>query len=70
MGGLFTSIESMPGWAQWIAKFNPMAYFIDVMRMVIMKGSGFRDTQKHFLIMGGFAVFFNIWAIFSYKKTS
>jgi ABC-2 type transport system permease protein len=60
----------MPGCAQWIAKFNPMAYFIEVMRMVIMKGSGFRDIQKHFLIMGGFALFFNTWAIYSYKKKS
>lgn len=70
MGGLFTSIESMPVWAQWIARFNPMAYFIEVMRMVVMKGSGFGDIQKHFLIMGGFAIFFNSWAIFSYRKTS
>jgi ABC-2 type transport system permease protein len=70
MGGLFTSIESMPIWAQWIAKFNPMAYFIEVMRMVVMKGSGFSDIQKHFLIMGGFAIFFNSWAIFSYRKKS
>jgi ABC-2 type transport system permease protein len=70
MGGLFTSIESMPVWAQWIAKFNPLAYFIEVMRMVIMKGSGFSDIQKHFLTMGGFAVFFNLWAVFSYRKTS
>ena len=70
MGGLFTSIESMPVWAQWIAKFNPLAYFIEVMRMVIMKGSGFRDIQRHFLIMGGFAIFFNLWAVFSYRKTS
>jgi ABC-2 type transport system permease protein len=70
MGGLFTSIESMPEWAQWIAKFNPLAYFIDVMRMVIMKGSGFSDIKKHFLIMAGFAVFFNTWAIWNYKKTS
>jgi ABC-2 type transport system permease protein len=70
MGGLFTSIESMPEWAQWIAKFNPLAYFIDVMRMVIMKGSGFSDIKSHFLIMAGFAVFFNTWAIWNYKKTS
>jgi ABC-2 type transport system permease protein len=70
MGGLFTSIESMPDWAQWIAKLNPLAYFIEVMRMVIMKGSGFSDIQKHFLIMGGFALFFNSWAIYSYKKTN
>ncbi len=70
MGGLFTSIDSMPEWAQWIAKLNPLAYFIEVMRMVIMKGSGFSDIKNHFLIMAGFTVFFNTWAIINYKKTS
>jgi ABC-2 type transport system permease protein len=70
MGGLFTPIESMPEWARWIARFNPVTYFIEVMRMVIMKGSGFRDIQYHLLIITGFAVFFNAWAIMNYKKTS
>jgi len=70
MGGLFTSIDSMPEWAQWIARLNPVSYFIDVMRMVVMKGSGFGDIKKHFLIMAGFTVFFNTWAIINYKKTS
>ncbi|MGL6266557.1 MAG: ABC transporter permease, partial [Chitinophagaceae bacterium] len=34
MGGLYTSIDSMPEWAQIITRFNPVSYFIDVMRMV------------------------------------
>jgi ABC-2 type transport system permease protein len=70
MGGLFTSIDSMPEWAKWIARFNPVTYFIEVMRMIVMKGSGFNDIKNHFLIMTGFAVFFNTWAIINYKKTS
>jgi len=70
MGGLFTSVDSMPEWAKWIAKFNPVTYFIEVMRMVIMKGSGFREIRNHLIIMVGFATFFNTWAIINYKKTS
>jgi ABC-2 type transport system permease protein len=68
MGGLFTTIDSMPNWARWISKFNPVAYFIDVNRMVIMKGSGFPDIKYHFLKMLGFAVFFNVWAVLNYRK--
>lgn len=68
LGGLFTSIDSMPNWAQTISKFNPVSYFIDVNRMVIMKGSGFRDVKYHFLIMGGFAIFINFWAVVNYRK--
>lgn len=70
MSGLFTPIESMPPWAHWIARLNPVTYFIEVMRMVIMKGSSFHDIAKHFIVMGGFAVFFNTAALLNYRKTS
>ena len=70
MSGLFTSIDSMPEWAKVIAQLNPVTYFIEVMRMVVLKGSGFSDIKYHFLIISGFAIFFNGWAILNYKKTS
>ncbi len=70
MSGLFTSIESMPLWAQWIARVNPITYFIEVIRMVIMKGSGFSDIKNHFIIIAAFGVVFNTWAVMNYKKTS
>jgi len=70
MGGLFTPIDSMPEWAKWVAKANPVTYFIEVMRMVVMKGSGFYDIRNQLLITVGFAVFFNTWAILNYRKTS
>ena len=70
MSGLFTPIESMPGWARMIAKFNPVTYFIDVMRMVVLKGSGFSDIKYQFLIMIAFAIVLNGWAILNYRKTS
>lgn len=68
LGGLYTSIDSMPNWAQWITRFNPVSYFIEVMRMVILKGSRLADISKHLLIMIGFAVVLNGWAIVNYRK--
>ena len=70
MGGLFTPIESMPDWAQWVASLNPVSYFIEVMRMVISKGSQWQDLKSHFVVMTLFAFFFNTWALLNYKKTS
>jgi ABC-2 type transport system permease protein len=70
LGGLYTSIDSMPQWAQAITKANPVSYFIDVMRMVVLKGSGLADIKNHLLVVFGFAVFFNVWAIISYRKRS
>ena len=70
MSGLFTSIDAMPNWAQKIAYINPVTYFIDVMRMVVLKGSGLEHIAKHIFIMIGFAVLFNSWAIMNYRKTT
>ncbi|HTS44725.1 MAG TPA: ABC transporter permease [Puia sp.] len=70
LSGLYTPIESMPSWAQWIARFNPVSYFIEVMRLVVLKGSGLADIKYHILATLAFAVFFNGWAIFNYKKRS
>lgn len=70
LGGLYTSIDSMPQWAQAITKANPVSYFIDVMRMVVLKGSGLADIKNHLFVVFGFAVFFNVWAIISYRKRS
>ncbi len=70
LGGLYTSIDSMPEWAKWITRFNPVSYFIEVMRMVVLKGSSLADIKYHLMAMAGFAVVFNSWAIISYRKRS
>jgi ABC-2 type transport system permease protein len=70
LSGLYTPIESMPVWAQVITRFNPVSYFIEVMRMVVLKGSGLADIKYHILALLGFAAFFNGWAILNYKKRS
>jgi len=70
MGGLFTSIDSMPYWAQLMTRFNPLAYLIDVMRMVILKGSGWNDILPHVKMIAMFAVVLNGWAVWNYKKRS
>jgi len=70
LSGLFTPIDSMPTWAKWIANLNPLTYFIEVMRMIVLKGSGFAQIKTHFMAMIAFALVFNSWAILNYKKTS
>lgn len=68
LGGLYTSIDSMPPWAQTIAKFNPVTYFIEVMRMVVLKGSSLYDIRFHLLKVLLFGLVFNSLAIWSYRK--
>jgi ABC-2 type transport system permease protein len=70
MSGLFTPIESMPKWAQIITEFNPIKYFVEVMRMVMLKGSSFMDILPQLLKTLFYAVIMNGLAVWSYKKTS
>jgi ABC-2 type transport system permease protein len=68
LSGLFTPVSSMPHWAKAITAFNPLRYFMEVMRAVYLKGSGMRELLPQFFALCGFAVVFNAWAIMSYKK--
>lgn len=68
MSGLFTPVDSMPEWAQVINKANPIAYFIDVMRKVLLKGSVFHDITKQFYSLLVLAVLLNSLAVWRYRK--
>lgn len=70
LGGLFTSIDSMPEWAKIVAQFNPVTYFVEAIRMIVLKGSSFIDIKEHFIRMFGFAVVFNALAVWNYRKRS
>ncbi len=68
LSGLFTPISSMPEWAQKVTLLNPVRYFVEVMRMVYLKGSTLADLTSQFLTVCLFAVCFNVLAIVSYRK--
>lgn len=68
LSGIFTPVSGMPVWAQSIAYANPLTYFIEIMRLVYLKGSTFADILKPILMLGAFAVVLNSWAVISYKK--
>ncbi len=70
MSGLFTPIESMPEWAQILTEFNPIKYFVEVMRMVMLKGSGFMDILPQLIKTIIYALIMNGLAVWSYKKTT
>jgi ABC-2 type transport system permease protein len=70
MSGLFTSIESMPVWAQNLDRLNPIAYFIRIMRMVMLKGSGFHDIRNSFFPLLAYAAVIISIAVWRYRKVS
>jgi len=70
MSGLFTPIESMPTWAQNLTYFNPIRYFVEVIRMVMLKGAGFNEIKTKIGIIALYAFVINGFAVWSYKKTN
>lgn len=70
MSGIFTPVESMPHWATFVNYLNPFAYFMRVIRMVILKGSGFSNISKEFyslLVYAGLIISLAVWR---YRKTA
>ena len=70
MSGVFTPTESMPVWAQKINILNPAAYFMKVIRMVLLKGSGFGDIKREFYSLGVYAALILTLAVTNYRKTT
>jgi len=68
MSGVFTAVDSMPGWAQTIVATFPPSHFIKIMRMVVLKGSGFSDILPKLGAMALIGLFLNTWAILNYRK--
>lgn len=70
MSGLFTPVASMPRWAQTLTYVNPLRWFIEVMRMVYLKGSSIADFATHLAVLSAFAAVTWIIAIITYKKNT
>ncbi len=70
VSGLFNQIESMQKWAQAMTIPNPIAHFVTVMRLVLLKGSGWADIRYNFYVMIGLGVLFNALAVWTYRKTA
>ena len=68
MSGLFTPLDSMPEWAQWLNMVNPIHYFVAFMRLVLLKGAHFFEIQRNFWSVVGYAVVVNTLAVWTYKK--
>lgn len=68
MSGLFTPTDSMPVWAKMINTVNPMYYFMKVIRMIILKGSGMIHIGSSMAVMAVMSLTTVVWAVVRYRK--
>jgi len=68
LSGLFTPIEGMPQWAKYINYLNPMSYYMDVIKLIVLKGSGIEEIKTQISVLSGMAVVINTAALLSYQE--
>jgi ABC-2 type transport system permease protein len=70
MSGLFTPVASMPAWAEWLAELSPLKHFIEVVRGILMKGTGLDAVWQEIGLLAGYGGLILSVAIRQYTKTS
>lgn len=70
MSGIFTATESMPIWVQKVNIINPFYYFMRVIRMILLKGSGFWDISYEFFSLLIYGTTMLSLAVWRYRKVS
>jgi drug efflux transport system permease protein len=70
MSGIFTPYDSMPMWAQYFNLINPVAYLMNINRMVMLKGSGISDISREIYSLIVLAIFFSTLSVRRYRKTA
>jgi ABC-2 type transport system permease protein len=68
MSGLFTPIDSMPQWVQWLAELNPVRHFVQISRAVLVKGAGPAEIARPLIILVVYAVVVFTFAVRQYTK--
>ncbi|MDL2240092.1 ABC transporter permease [Bacteroidales bacterium OttesenSCG-928-K22] len=69
LSGLFTPLETMPEWVKYVNYANPFAYLMKVLRMILLKGSGFSDIYMDVVYLSIYGVIMFFIAVKSYRKT-
>ncbi|HQP04320.1 MAG TPA: ABC transporter permease [Bacteroidales bacterium] len=70
MSGVFTSVESMPHWAQEVNRINPVFYFMKGIRMIMLKGSTLADIATVIGSLGALGTVIMAVAVWQYRKTT
>jgi len=68
--GIFTPEESMPYWTQKVTLLNPFSYFMRVIRMILLKGSGFKEVYKEFAAIFVYGILVLGLAVWRYRKVA
>jgi len=67
LSGLFVSVKNMPPSINYLTLLNPMRYFVNILREIFQKGSGFYYLRYDIL---GLGILGSVTMLLSYLKFS
>lgn len=68
LSGANSPIAAMPTWLQWITYLDPMRYYIEVCRGVLLKGGGLQTLWPQILILFVFAIGLTTLSIRQFRR--
>jgi ABC-2 type transport system permease protein len=69
LSGVMTPIAAMPPWLQLVTALNPVRYFVEVMRAVLLKSATLSDTRPQLLALLAFGVAIISLSAVRFRKT-
>ncbi|MDL2308275.1 ABC transporter permease [Bacteroidales bacterium OttesenSCG-928-B11] len=70
LSGLFTPTEGMPDWAIKLNYLNPLSFYMDVIKIIVLKGGVLQDVKIQIIALSCMAVIIDTAAILSYQENS
>ena len=67
--GVLWSVDSMPNYLQWIARFLPLTYGVDGIRALMAEGKDLVDIGKEIGILAAYAVGLLVLAAASFRRS-
>lgn len=68
LAGVFSPLSTMPGFMQWLSYLDPLRYFVEVCRGVLLKGVGFETLWPQVLVLLSFATVLMTLSIRQFRR--
>lgn len=68
LSGAYSPTSGMPSFIQWLSRLDPLRYFIEVCRGVLLKGVGFEALWPQVLVLLSFATILMLLSIRQFRR--
>jgi ABC-2 type transport system permease protein len=69
LSGFMTPVDAMPAWIRPLTYVNPMRWFLEIWRNVLLRGAGLDEVLLPLLALGGLSVLVMGFATMRFRKT-